>query len=1297
MLGIDFGTSNSVVAVYRRRGDGERDDQGDHDDEGDDGDVEVLANDIEARTTPSCVHLHPTHKLQVGEAALRMASSDPKNTVHNVKQVLGRTFKSSQNTYILPPLGSVDVERSTERNACVLNMHYPDVALTLRDRTVHPEEVAAAIFRDLRETARLRLQQDVRRAVIGVPSYFNSAQRLAVMQAAELAGLRVERLCDETSAAALAYARVSPKEGVRKVVIVDVGGGGGSAAVVEVQSRFVVRVLASSGTRLFGGEDLDATMLILLREKKTFNSQVWEKLRFQWREAKKKLSFSHPSADIKIYSTESKEDICFEVTQEDLNEPFCYWCEGIMEGIKKVMMDANIVVGEVKDVILIGASGRFPKLRVEVEKLFNKKCCKIVNADEGVAIGAALLGARLASLSDITSIPFRLSYKTYLINTEIQKTPAQTQLPHFIYKHTMYGRDVEIYQSVSHSEGNVCHSKCHLNWDDEIHININGIFEKVDDMRRKKRQCIFTRSNLPEGMLNLIQQKMIKQEKHNIAECRRLETRNLLEEKLRRILSLSEVEVLGSPNYLELSPEDIRKDLLWVERNPNESERNYILRSKKYENLSQILEKADLERRRKKEEILKSQLEAEREAVRVKKEEELRLQREEQQRIQEEKEQQKMQVEKEQQRMLAEKEQQRMLAEKEQRRIQEEEDQLKQELEVKLQPGIQEVEEQKRQQRNIMKESTGHAYRSTMQLEFQKPLAPSNVPSRDILRHCTPACPSSAQPEKCSFQGITTEAQSSSISSYKESTQCLQSNNSQNTSRVDHSARPLPLVHEGTLIRQEMNQHKADFPRNMHLQEEQKLLLLLREHFLTAKISFEELRLWKEEKDLIQGAELSDLVRLLIDNQEAVLQDLAKDACVQVLTEALSAHCVLLTGKCQGPSEREFIFIAVRYISHQEPVECLLALVDSSASGRELYNYFNNLCFETFLPWKKSVLGISMDGTPACTEFYKLLRSEDPHVAEVWNSSHRLDEKIALKCYSYDWGKKFFGVIDLVRELFMKDRWFKVLLRQCSSVEHITLVTYEEIVNLLYYCREEVCKALTKILTIEPKVFYIVNFLKSNLADDGFFTLLVVFHKILSVMKGTSEVLKFSTEIDIMVLTNCYSTLHSKCFMDQLIADGNKVREISGGTMFFIRELRRAAQTVLTECLQQCATSLRDYLQLKGDSNIDKLNEFLLLTPSLMSHELLVNPISFSTPYELLNKLSLRVTHPCAFRAASKLLTMPLFPSVKKWTVAKLQKNLFKALPYPSSSLAAMFVLQSTAEEVHQINNVKKIIENVQK
>ncbi|XP_052123467.1 chaperone protein DnaK-like [Frankliniella occidentalis] len=389
-------------------------------------------------------------------------------------------------------------------------MHYPELPLPPRERTVHPEEVAAAIFRDLRETARLRLGQDVRRAVIGVPSYFNAAQRVAVMQAAELAGLRVERLCDETSAAALAYARVSPKEGVRKVVIVDLGGGGGSAAVVEVQSRSRVRVLASSGTRLLGGEDLDATMLLLLGERKSFNDQVWEKLRLQWREAKKKLSFSHPSADIKIFSTESKEEICFEVTQEDLKKPFCDWCEGIIEGIRKVMMDANIDMGEVKDVVLMGASGRFPKLRMEVENLFNKKCCKIVNADEGVAIGTALLGARLASMTDITPLPIQIRYTTYYFKqNEIESTSAQTELPHSIYKHTMIARYIEIFQSVPSSEGNVCHFKCYVNHDDEIHININGIFEKIDYLRRKKKLCIATSSNLPEEMLLLIKQKVV--------------------------------------------------------------------------------------------------------------------------------------------------------------------------------------------------------------------------------------------------------------------------------------------------------------------------------------------------------------------------------------------------------------------------------------------------------------------------------------------------------------------------------------------------------------------------------------------------------------------------------------------------------------------------------------------------------------------------------------------------------------------------------------------------------------------
>ncbi|XP_052129728.1 uncharacterized protein LOC113213502 [Frankliniella occidentalis] len=652
--------------------------------------------------------------------------------------------------------------------------------------------------------------------------------------------------------------------------------------------------------------------------------------------------------------------------------------------------------------------------------------------------------------------------------------------------------------------------------------------------------------------------------------------------------------------------------------------------------------------------------------------------------------------------MQVEKKQSRLLEEEEQSRSHEVDDQMKQE--VKLQRRTQEVEEQKKQERNKIEESTGNVYHSKIQLELQKRLpAPSNPPSRDILRQCPSAYSrSSAQPEHSSYQGINSEA---SMSSFKESRPCLQSkNNLKHTSKVVNYSEALPFVQEGTVIRaewQQMNQHEADFPRNKHLPEELKLLLALREHFLTAKISFEELALWKEQKDLGQGAELSDLGRLLICNQEAVLQGLAKDACIQVLTEALSTHCVLLTGKCQGPSEREFIFIAVRYISHQEPVECLLALVDSSASGQELYSCFKNLCSEASVHWKESLLGISMDGTPACTEFYKLFHSEDPNVAEVWNSSHRLDDKIAQKCYNSEWGKKFFGVIDLVKEFFMKDRWFKVLVRQCSIVKENKLVTYEQIVNFLYFNREEVCKALTKIQSIEPKVFYLVNSLQNDLADHVFITQLVVFHKILCVMKETSKVLKFPSDIDIMVVTNCVSRLRDISFLHELMADANMVRDIEGPTLGLIYKMIEAARTVLHDCLQQCATSLRDYLLLRGDSNIDnKLGNFLLLPQSRiqMSRELYVSPISFSAPYELLKEVSgLSSTHPCTFTAASRLLTMPLFPSLKKWTVAKLQENLYKAVPYPTSYLAAIFILQSTAEEVHQIINVKRILGKIQK
>ncbi|KAJ1530523.1 hypothetical protein ONE63_005413 [Megalurothrips usitatus] len=391
VLGVDLGTCYSAAAVCL-----------------DGVDVEVLHNDIGDPTTPTCVYVDADGAdRQVGEAAVRLAVSDPGRTVRNVKRILGVTLDAIRRDP-WDALGSVQVVPAdglgADRAAVRLGS-----ALDLA-----PEEIAGSVLLELRKAAEARVGRAVRRAVVAVPGYFNAAQRSAVRDAAALAGLEDVRLVNETSAAALAYAHGREGQGPRNVVVVDVGGGGAAVSIVEVRNDFV-RVLASSGVRLPGGEDFDREMVEYLKQvvkeehgKDVTDPRSLELLRAHWERAKRKLmQLPHTKIDT-FLPGEVDVELCRLVKRAEFEERCEPLFRRVAEQLRATLHSScadQVGVEAVHDVVLVGGSTRIPRLRALVQEVVaGRPLCKALNADEAVARGAALLGEDLVRLQDVTPL-----------------------------------------------------------------------------------------------------------------------------------------------------------------------------------------------------------------------------------------------------------------------------------------------------------------------------------------------------------------------------------------------------------------------------------------------------------------------------------------------------------------------------------------------------------------------------------------------------------------------------------------------------------------------------------------------------------------------------------------------------------------------------------------------------------------------------------------------------------------------------------------------------------------------------
>ncbi len=395
IIGIDLGTTNSAVAVM----------------EG--GEAKILENAEGNRTTPSIVAMSKGNERLVGLLAKRQAITNPKNTISSVKRLIGRKFS--------------DKEIGRDKNWLPYEMvesSHGGVEVKMGDKNYSPEEVSAFILGKLKADAEARLGEKVEEAVITVPAYFDDSQRQATKNAGEIAGLKVRRIINEPTAAALAYGMNKQKN--EKIVVYDFGGGTFDISVLEVGDD-TVEVKSTGGDTHLGGDDLDKRVIeFLLAEYKKAegidlakDALALQRLKEAAERAKHELSTAVETEVNLPYITSDAngpKHFVYKMSRAKLESLVKDLIDHSVELTEQVVKEAGFKLSDINEVIMVGGQTRMPAIQEAVKNLFGKEPHKGINPDEVVAMGAAIQAGILQGdvkdilLLDVT--PLTLSIET---------------------------------------------------------------------------------------------------------------------------------------------------------------------------------------------------------------------------------------------------------------------------------------------------------------------------------------------------------------------------------------------------------------------------------------------------------------------------------------------------------------------------------------------------------------------------------------------------------------------------------------------------------------------------------------------------------------------------------------------------------------------------------------------------------------------------------------------------------------------------------------------------------------------
>ena len=381
IIGIDLGTTNSCVAVFEGN------------------EPVVIANSEGKRTTPSIVGFVEGGERKVGDPAKRQAITNPQNTVYSIKRFMGETYEQSRKEAEAMPYKVVN------------EGGYPRVEIEGRKYT--PQEISAMVLQKMKKTAEDYLGQEVSEAVITVPAYFSDSQRQATKEAGEIAGLKVQRIVNEPTAAALAYG-VDKANKDMKIAVFDLGGGTFDISILEFGGG-VFEVLSTNGDTHLGGDDFDQVIIKWLADDfkaeegidLTKDPMAMQRLKEAAEKAKIELS-SSTSTEINLPYISAEGGVPkhlvktltraqFEKLAHDLIQACLVPCQNAVR-------DANLQTSDIDEVILVGGSSRIPAVQTLVKNYFGKEPSKGVNPDEVVAVGAAIQGAILNKESGVGNI-----------------------------------------------------------------------------------------------------------------------------------------------------------------------------------------------------------------------------------------------------------------------------------------------------------------------------------------------------------------------------------------------------------------------------------------------------------------------------------------------------------------------------------------------------------------------------------------------------------------------------------------------------------------------------------------------------------------------------------------------------------------------------------------------------------------------------------------------------------------------------------------------------------------------------